>query len=315
MADPVTLTIIIVSWNVREYLQSCLTSVFRERQSLGADWQVVVVDNASSDGSAAMVKTEFPQATLIENQRNVGYGAANNQAFAMTSAPYVLLLNPDTVLIDGAIEALLARMQARPRAAIIAPRILNPDGTFQRHSAGSQPSLANLAAHFLLGGLAPLLPSALFLSAEPASEASMGWVSGACMMVRRQALGGAIFDERFFLYYEDADLCARLRQAGWDVLSTPAASVIHYNGRSFSQASPEHQLQNMQSLRSYFFAHHGLPSRLALDVVMAAGLLLRAAFWNAAALLRPTQENERRRKQFNSWFLSSLRYLRRPGLP
>jgi GT2 family glycosyltransferase len=216
----------------------------------------------------------------VENAENIGFGRANNLAFRRARGEFVLLLNPDTVVIDGAADRMLALMRQRPDAACIGSRLLNADGSFQRWTGGGQPTLANCAAHFLLLYKilpARILPPPLYLEDQPPAEREVGWVSGACMMLRRSAVPEPLFDERFFMYCEDLDLCARLIAAGWKVLYAPAAAVIHLDGRSMALQTPEIRVSQMRSLRHVFAQRHGRAQLFLYDLVILAGFSIRYA--------------------------------------
>jgi N-acetylglucosaminyl-diphospho-decaprenol L-rhamnosyltransferase len=280
VSDSLTLSVIVVNWNVRDLLRDCLASLYSEMQLSAGRWEVLVVDNASSDGSADMVRREFPAAVLLSNPENIGFGRANNQAFRIARGEFILLLNPDTVVLDHAIDGMLDILNSREDAACLGCRLQNGDGSFQRWNGGNQPTMANCASHFLLlHKVLPqrLLPAPLYLEAEPQQDQKMGWVSGACMLLRRRALDGALFDDRFFMYCEDLDLCARLTASGWNVLYTPRVSVVHLDGRSLALQTSAIRVAQMRSLRQVFADRHSAVSLLVYDLVILAGFSMRYA--------------------------------------
>jgi len=289
---PLKLSVIVVNWKVRDLLRECLQSLRGQMQLAPEAWEVIVVDNDSGDGSAEMVRAEFPEARLVTNRENVGFGRANDQAFRLCRGQYVLLLNPDTVVLDHAADRMLEIMEGRPDIGALGCRLLNSDGSFQRWTGGNSPRLLNVSCNFLL--LNRLLPESfqpppLYLESEPSRDVEVGWVSGACMLLRRAALGTFIFDERFFLYGEDVELCERLRLGEWKVVYTPSARIIHHQGRSLAQQTVEVQHSKMRGLR-VVFAMRNSPALLpAYDLVLLVGFFMRSVAFAIAAALRPGQ--------------------------
>jgi len=246
----VRLGIVIVSFNVRDLLRSCLTSVFSAAQAPDLDYNVVVVDNASVDDSAAMVGTEFPQAALIASQENLGFARGNNVGLRAlgfeapaggTATPpgAVLLLNPDTEVQLGALAALAGFLHAHPQAGGCGPTLHYGDGSFQ-HSAFHFPGLTQLALDlFPLHGrlrnsrLNGRYPLRLYERGHPFP---VDFTLGAALMVRSAAIEAAgLLDEAYFMYAEEMDWCRRLRTAGWPLYCVPAAHITHHEGRSARQ--------------------------------------------------------------------------------
>jgi hypothetical protein len=249
------------------------------------EWEAVVVDNASSDNSAAIVET-FPRATLIRNPANVGFGRAVNQAAAVATAPRLLLVNPDCRLVSGAISTLRSVLDAEPSCAVVGPRIFDPDGTVQGSARGDPDMLTGLFGR--TGALRVLLP---FLPVARrnvvvedavrtgASSVVVDWLSGACMLIRRDAFttaGG--FDERFFLYWEDADLCRRLRNRGFQVRYVPGASAVHQVGRS-SQTARRSSIRAFHASAYLYYATHVAPGALNPRRLLARALLGVRCWW------------------------------------
>jgi N-acetylglucosaminyl-diphospho-decaprenol L-rhamnosyltransferase len=285
------LSIIVVSWNVRDLLRTCLASLERGIGLAPGQWEVIVVDNASGDGSAAMVREAFPRAAVIESPANVGFGAGCNLGQRAARGEFILLLNPDTEVIDGAIDGMLETIRARPRAGILAPRLVNGDRSFQMASGGALPTLANVAWNYLfLKDVLParLAPATLFLEGDPQGLLPLEWVSGAAMLLRREAVGEPIFDEAFFMYGEDMDLCRRVRAQGWEVLYTSEHSIVHHDGRSFArQPSLAIRASAHDGPRRVFARNRGPASVLAYDAILLAGFLTRWPLFRALAALRP----------------------------
>lgn len=223
------LSIIIVNWNTRDLLRRCLASVAETVR--GLSYEVIVVDNASSDGSTAMLRSEFPTVRRIENSENRGFGAANNQAMRLMEGRYALLLNSDAVLTEGAVRALFDFMEAEPAAAMAGGQLLNADGSRQ-NSIAAFPNLLTLLTN------APLL-ELLFPRRFPSKRqtypgpVAVDSVIGACFIVRKAAIAAVgMFDERYFFFFEETDWARQMRTAGWKVWHVPAARIYHLQGQS-----------------------------------------------------------------------------------
>jgi GT2 family glycosyltransferase len=275
------LSVVIVSWNTRELLRACLGSVFENACNLTVE--VFVLDNASSDGSAAMVREHFPRVRLIENRNNVGFAAANNQVFPHCSADFVLLLNSDTVIIDSALQILVDFMQANPMAGAVGPRLLHPRLKMRVLGCGHQPTLWREFNHQF--GISRLVPHSrlfrgihLFVGVHDDKVREVEWISGAALLVRNQVIksvGG--LNEQWFMYAEDMEWCRRIGAAGWKLYSVPYAVVEHHLSASTKQ-NENGLMLSVTAGRSYFVFSQR-PSALKLflfDLVTIAGMLLRA---------------------------------------
>ena len=250
-AATVDVSVVIVTYNVREFLEQALRSV--ERASAGLEVETWVVDNDSADGSLEMVRERFPDVRVIANEENVGFATANNQAIRQAAGRHVLVLNPDTILQEDTLRTLVAFMDARPDAGAVGCRILNPDGTFAPESRRGFPTPA--VAFYRIAGLSKLFPQSprfgrynlTYLPLDEVCEVDA--LSGSCMMVRRDAVlpgpepgvesagpglprAAGLLDEAFFMYGEDLDWCYRIQQAGWRIYYTPDTQIVHYKGES-----------------------------------------------------------------------------------
>lgn len=241
--DTVDVSVIIVTYNVREFLEQALESV--RRASAGLTVETFVVDNDSADGSAEMIRDRFPEVRLIANTDNVGFATANNQAIRKATGRHLLILNPDTLLQEDSLRVLVDFMDDHPEAGAVGCRILNPDGTFAPESRRAFPTPS--VAFYRLSGLSKLFPNSptvgrYNLTYLPQNEVcEVDALSGSCMMVRRAAVwgtdgdastGAGLFDEAFFMYGEDLDWCYRIQQAGWRIYYTPDTQIVHYKGES-----------------------------------------------------------------------------------
>lgn len=259
--------VVVVSFETRATLLEGLAALAGEA---GAT-ETVVVDNASRDGSAEAVRTRFPQVKLIANSANVGFGAACNQGARESRAPLLLFLNPDATLAPGGLAALAALLESRPRVGVVGPRTRSADGAIQVSTGPDLSLLSERRQRRLVRGVARRDPL-LLAEAEAlhAYEREVDWVSGACLMIRRTAFDAVSgFDERFFLYEEDADLCLRARQAGWQVLFTPAAEARHALGLSMARSPERARLEYDRSHRLYYRKHRGLLERGLLRGLLA----------------------------------------------
>jgi N-acetylglucosaminyl-diphospho-decaprenol L-rhamnosyltransferase len=253
------ISILIVSWNVRELLRKCLNSVFSNQYS--ADTETILVDNASSDGTIAMLRDEFPAVRVIANPVNLGFTRGNNQALAIARGRYLFLLNPDTELRPNALENLTAYMDAHPRVGIVGPKLFYADGTLQ----SSRRRFPTLATAFLestkLQQWFPrnrVLKHYYMLDTRDDQTQEVDWVSGSAMFVRRELyeqVGG--FDEQFFMYSEELDWCYRAKQAGWQIVYLPTAEVIHHESKSAEQALAQRDIYFHSSKIRFFRKYRG----------------------------------------------------------
>jgi GT2 family glycosyltransferase len=332
------LLIVIVNWNVRDLLRRCLHSILsplpvgegpgvRSDSPLplgegpGVRLEVIVVDNASTDGSVEMLRTEFPQVSVIASDRNLGFAAGNNLALRqlqvgrcqapgsevarsgdrpqrvspnlqpsnLQPATYVLLLNPDTEVVGDALATMVGYLDAHPSVGVVGPMLRYPDGSIQP----SRRRFPTLATAFLESTLLEQwfpnnFAARRYRMADTPDDATqpVDWLVGACLMVRRQAVEQAgLLDEGFFMYSEELDWCRRIKAAGWDIVYLPAAQVIHHEGRSSQQVVPARHLNFQRSKLRYFRKYHGSVAatglRLFLLMTYAFQLSEEAAKWLA----------------------------------
>jgi GT2 family glycosyltransferase len=230
------LSIVIVSYNTRELLVDCINSI--EKNLNKYSYEIIVVDNASADGSAVLLGEKYPNIKLIENFYNAGFAKANNQGLAVSSGEYILLLNSDTVILGEALENLIAFMDTQPEAAICGPKLLNSNMTLQLPCRRGFPRFVNSVSHFMrLDKLFPkskVLGSYLMTYMDSSIDHEVDAVSGACMLVRRNVLNtvGGLLDETYFMHFEDIDLCFRAKEHGYKVFYVHNSEVIHLKGQS-----------------------------------------------------------------------------------
>jgi GT2 family glycosyltransferase len=291
----IDLSIVIVSWNVRGLLRRCLESIYRSkvdsggehtlsadgradtggRADAGLTLQVIVVDNASSDGSVKMIQDDFPDVQLVVNRENRGFPAANNQGITMAGGRYVLLLNPDTEIVGNTLTELVAFADQHPDVGLVGPQLLDPDGAVQPsrrrfptlatafvESTWFQPAVTSLRSCAVAGLLTAPLHRVLeryYVSDHPDDALQdVDWVTGAAMLARREAIGDVgLMDESFFMYSEELDWCRRFREAGWRVVYLPAAQIVHHMGKSSEQVVAARHIHFQTSKVRYFRKYHG----------------------------------------------------------
>ena len=267
---------ILVNYNAGPDLRAALQSMSTELSA--CSWEAVVVDNASTDSSSDIAAEFAPQVRLVRNDRNVGFARAVNQGIAATSGPLVLIMNPDCRLAAGAIADLRDELARSERYAIAGPRILNPDGSAQGNARGDPDMLTGLFGRTT--ALRRVLPWLAVSQRNVVSDSTLrgmasitvDWLSGACMLARREALQAVHgFDERYFLYWEDADLCRRLRARGYAVRYVPRATAVHRVGQS-SRSARVAAIRAFHESAYFYYATHVAP-RSPLRRFVARGLL------------------------------------------
>ncbi len=284
------LSIIIVNWNVRQRLEQCLLSIYPpagDRPTLTIE--TIVVDNASTDGSVDMVRRAFPQVTLIANSDNPGFTGGNNQGIAASQGRYVLLLNPDTQVLNDALTRMVAYMDAQPHIGALGPMLLNPDGSVQSSRRRfPRPATAFLESTVLQSWFPRhrLLRDYYVLDTPNDVIAQVDWVTGACLLTRREVLDQiGLLDDGYFMYSEELDWCRRAKMAGWQVVYFPEARVIHYGGQSSEQVKTFQIIQFNRSKIRYFRKHHGalVATLLRVFLLMNYGcqLVIETAKWMA----------------------------------
>lgn len=293
---PADLSVVIVSYNTREILRQCLASVLS--QTRGISCRVHVVDNASRDGSADMVRRDFPDVVLEANRENVGFARANNQVLKRIDSRYALLLNSDTKLFpdSDALTAMVRFLDGHPDIGALGPKIVFENGTIQLHGARSLPTL--WTAFCEITSLARRFPrnrlTGKYLMSwwDHESPREVDCLLGACMMVRREVLERVgLLDEDFFLGGEDADWCLRIKRASWKVYYEPAISILHYGGASKDQMEEHEGKERHIAYWKYFLKHHGLAYALAYRAMTAVLSLAWVVIYTLQKPFRPTRRN------------------------
>ncbi len=278
------LSVVIVNWNTRQMVLDCIGSIY---QTAGESRvQVILVDNASEDGSVEAVRQRFPSVVIVENRENLGFARGNNVGIALAEGRYVCLVNSDVVILDDCLQILTTYMDAHPDVGIIGPKLLWKDRTVQ-WSCRKFPSLWNTFCPAV--GLTQLFGGVSFLSGEHMgyfrhdSIRAVDVLVGAFLMVRREALEQVgSMDESFFMYSEEVDWCRRFRDAGWKIFFHPEARVIHYGGGSSSKAPTRFYREYCLSTLRYWQKHHAGPAAFGFRVLF---LLRHALRWPLRGLL------------------------------
>jgi len=244
------LAIIIVSYNTRTDLENCLQSLHDHPPQVSH--QIVVIDNASRDGSVEAVRARWPDVTVITLNSNVGFSSANNAAIRRTDSELLLLLNSDTIVSGGAIDRLIAAMHELPGAAVVGPKILDGNGQVELSHGRMMTPLAELRQKLLVRYASPRT-----LSRLTSETRQVDWVTAACMLVRRRdAEAAGLLDERYFMYCEDVDFCAAVRANGGKVYFAPVAQIVHLRGRSWRSGPGATAASYRRSQLAFYRKHH-----------------------------------------------------------
>ena len=261
-------SIVIVNWNTKELLHACLASILQNSGSTRVE--IIVVDNGSRDGSAQMVERDFPAVRLVVNTCNMGFAAANNRGLSAARGRYLLLLNSDTIALPGTIDEMVRYMDAHPRVGALGPRLLNEDGSLQV-SVRDFPGLNHDAAMMLevkhwpvVGDMARRHLQRAYLP-DPEQTREVDWVMGACLLLRRAAVEHVgPLDAAYFFFFEDVDLCYRLRQHGWSVVFLGKAGIVHLGGQSWGRVSAPRLIWYYRGLLRFYGRHYSWRRCLAL---------------------------------------------------
>lgn len=305
----IDLSVSIVNTNNRDLLVQCLDSICRTIGQLS--YEIWVVDNCSTDGSVEAVRARFPQVRIIENTDRLGYPTSHNRALQHCQGRHVLVLNEDMLVLPGALETMVAFMEAHPDAGMVGCRLLNADGSLQP----SCRAFPNLWIQFFRSlYLDKLFPGNRWTGANYMSYwghdtvREVDVIKGCCMLVRREVLAQVgLMDERFFIYYEETDWCYRTKQQGWKVYFTPDAEIIHYGEQTTSRQSARMTLIQRQSLLKYFCKHHSRPATALVRLLSIVETGLRVIYWSLNSLIRRREREHARYKIGLYW--PTLRWL------
>jgi GT2 family glycosyltransferase len=297
LSEPVVdLSIIIVSWNVRSLLQTCLKSVEVEQGALRLE--IIVVDSGSDDGSPEMVREQFPQVHLIVREDNVGFPLGNNIGLAEANGRYLLLLNPDTEVVGEALSRMVGYLDGNPDVGVVGGQLLNPDNTVQS-SRRRFPTVAT--AFFESTWFQPFAPKGILRryyaeDIDDGETADVDWVKGACLMTRKTILDEVgPLDADYFMYSEELDWCKRIKMAGWRVVYFPEAKIIHYEGKSSEQAVTARHINFQRAKLRYFHKYHGMMIMILLRIFLLLNFVWQLALEAIKGLVGHKKELRRQR--------------------
>jgi len=270
------LTISIVSYDSLNFLEACLDSILENPPSV--KYEIIVVDNASTDGSYELVQKNFPQVKLLHNSKNIGFAAANNKAINKTNSKYILLINSDCRVYKNSLDSLVSFMEKNKKAGITGPKIINSDGSVQL-SCRKFPSIFNAAFHTILTNIVPNNPfSRKYKLADVNRDTpfEVDWVSGSAMIIRRKALEDTgLLDERYFMYVEDLDLCYRMWQKDWKVYYYPCANILHHIGGSSGNGELKACFRMQKSVFYFFWKNYRKSWKVLLIPLLTIVLAFR----------------------------------------
>jgi len=302
----IDLSICIVSYNTKDLLKQCIGSIYREMKS--TSFEIFVVDNASIDGTVDMVKDSFPNVLIIGNEKNLGFATANNQAIKKSRGRYILLLNPDTVILDAALDKLVGFMELHPEVGAVGPQLIYPDGTFQ-FSYDDGISLKGffrmlITNNFLsiLSFFSPIKNLRNRRIQHSLKIKEVGRVRGCCLLVRQSCLTKVgLMDEHFFMYCEEVDWEFRIKNAGWKICFFPFARVIHYWGASTKQNKEQFNFIQFQSNYKYFRKHYGNVGVFVFRCMLFVNFVIKTLYLFKKIILYKINWVEFQRQLLLSW--------------
>jgi len=278
------LSIVLVCWNNKEYLDQCLKSLYDT--GMRNSFDIVVVDNGSTDGSQQMLAEKYPQVKIIQNDSNLGLGKASNQGIEATQGRYVLLLNNDTIVNGAAFDAMVDFLEQNPRVGAVGGKVLNPDGSVQ----SCYNYFSTLWEEFLIATrLGEMFQPGYPAVMQADAITSVDWITSACLMVRRATLDEVgLLDENYFIYGDEADLQYRIKNAGWEIYYLPDATIIHYGGRSMTRWPRRKLVYRGKVL--FYKKHYGALMTFLLRTMLAVVSFVKMLVWGIAYLLPGKRE-------------------------
>ncbi len=292
---------VIVNWNSRQYLAKCLDTMLSRKRTIRVE--VIVVDNASSDGAVGWLKKEYPEVTVIESTENVGFARGNNMGIRKASGRYICLVNPDVEFRDECLQTLCEFMERNQDVGICGPKILNGDGSIQ-YSCREYPTLWNNLCFAL--GLYRIFPHSAAFSNELMSYfghdrlRKVEAISGCFMMSRREAMEEVgLLDESFFMYSEDLDWCKRFNDKGWKIVFNPAVSALHYGGGSSENEPARFAVEKELAIIQYWNKHHGAIENALIRIILLTNHALRIAIFGVLSMLGSAGKSGMRRNVRN----------------
>lgn len=294
------LSIVVICWNDVKVILNCLASIYAETRAI--EYEVIVSDNGSTDDSLSRIRADFPQVKIIENGANLGFAKGNNAGIRIAQGEYILILNPDTIIHDQALEKLVVYADRHPSAGAFGCRVLNPDRSFQDPARPTPSVRAYLVAALRLGSLARFssaFTSNLYPGWDGRTEREIGFQSGCCVMFRSdllRRLGG--FDERFFYHFEESDLCFRVWKSGSSILFCPEAEITHLGGQSVGRFPIRFAIETYRSAYRFFYKHYGPKGVGRVRYVFLLNVVLRYCVYKCVSLFKKTEALENRLKMY-----------------
>jgi len=293
------LSIVIICWNDLKVIANCLKSIFDETNHF--DFEVIVSDNGSTDGSVDFIRERFPEARIVENNANLGFAKGNNAGIRVAQGEYILILNPDTVILNRALEKLVTFADLHPESGAFGCRVLNPDSSFQ-HPARPIPTVSGylVSALYLrwLGRFSRAFECDTYIGWDGREERTIGSQMGCCVMFRGELLkrlGG--FDERFFYHFEETDLCYRVWQSGSSIRFCPDAEITHLGGQSVGRFPIRFALETYRSRYRFFYKHYGVKGLISIRRINLLSLGLRYYGYRAISLFKNSEALQNRLKK------------------
>lgn len=310
------LSIVIICWNDRKVIENCLHSIYEQTRTL--ELEVIVSDNGSTDDSLTMIRREFPDVRILENGANLGFAKGNNAGIGVARGEYTLILNPDTIILERALEKLIAYADSKPEAGAFGCRVLNPDGSFQNPARPLPTVHGSLIAALNLRWLAylsQLFASDVYPGWGGRTERPIGYQSGCCVLFRTELLkrlGG--FDERFFYHFEETDLCCRIWKSGSSILFSPSAEITHLGGQSVGRFPIRFALETHRSGYRFFFKHYGRPSVKRIRWVYLLNDSIRWLGYTVSSWFKSSNALANRLKMYQvvimwNWLLNPVRFI------
>lgn len=285
------LSVVVICWNDRRVIADCLRSIFE--QTYGIEFEVIVSDNGSEDGSVAFIRENYPAVRILENGGNLGFAKGNNVGIAAARGEYILILNPDTIIHDGAINKLVAFAEKHSEAGAFGCRVLNRDGSYQ-HPARPLPTILGLLTAALgqrwLGYFSEVFLVDRYMRWAGRTVRTIGYQSGCCVMFTGEVLrrlGG--FDERFFYHFEETDLCRRVSTLGKTIVFCPEAEITHLGGQSVGRFPIRFALETYRSRYRYFFKHQGMRAVVQVRLIAILGISIRYIAFGLQHVVRRTE--------------------------
>lgn len=285
------LSIVIISYNTLNMTKRCVESIIKNSYNLSI--QIIVIDNNSHDGSAFMVKSQFPQVFLVENLENRGFAAANNQGFALCRGDFILLLNSDTIILDDVLEKSIDLLNSNPQVGAMGCQVLNPDRTVQYTCSGFPTLLRLLTMTLALDRIRALsfLDHYLMRTWARNDEREVEVISGCYLMIRKGLLDAVGFlDESFFFFGEETDLCRRIREAGWKLLFSPAGKIIHFGGGSIKKLNYKRDVMLTAATVRLHRKYGGITSAMLAYLILILFNFSRAAGWEVISFFNPSSK-------------------------